>query len=221
MSVELTELSGFQRDLLTAAVSLDSRGERVAGADIKEIVEERLDGEVNHGRLYPNLDTLFQKDLIERGMVDRRTNSYQPTARGRQLVSERGDALATLCDCAGVHHVRPVEETDAGVRWASLAGFQRDLLVAIGFLSLGESDIIGLDVRDRLGEQMGVEITNARLYTNLDVLVEPGLVAKGSVDGRSNSYELTADAWRLIRHQQVVLEEATEVQLIADGGDEA
>jgi len=40
--------------------------------------------EIHHGRLYPNLDTLVEKGLVEKGEKDRRTNVYTLTRRGRR-----------------------------------------------------------------------------------------------------------------------------------------
>lgn len=47
--------------------------------------------EIHYGRLYPNLDTLVNKGLIEKGQVDLRTNVYALTDRGkRELEARRG-----------------------------------------------------------------------------------------------------------------------------------
>jgi DNA-binding PadR family transcriptional regulator len=78
------ELTGFQRDLLYVIASLD----RPSGQIVKEALEEDLD-EVNHGRLYPNLDTLVNRSLVEKGQLDRRTNFYQITDKGLDLLRER------------------------------------------------------------------------------------------------------------------------------------
>ncbi|MFC7173094.1 helix-turn-helix transcriptional regulator [Haloplanus litoreus] len=52
-----------------------------------------------HGRLYPNLDDLFEKGLVERGSVDKRTNSYALTDAGRDLLRGR---IEWLADQAGL-----------------------------------------------------------------------------------------------------------------------
>jgi DNA-binding PadR family transcriptional regulator len=39
--------------------------------------------------LYPNLDTLVNKDLVEKGELDRRTNYYEISDRGRQTIEQR------------------------------------------------------------------------------------------------------------------------------------
>jgi DNA-binding PadR family transcriptional regulator len=49
--------------------------------------------EIHHGRLYPNLDALADKGLIEKGTVDDRTNSYSVTARGERELGAHIDWL--------------------------------------------------------------------------------------------------------------------------------
>lgn len=68
-----------------------------------------------------------------------------------------------------------------------IRGFQRDLLFVIG--GLGQPS--GQEILDELEESLSEEVQAARLYTNLDELVEEGLVLKTQEDGRTNQYELT------------------------------
>jgi DNA-binding PadR family transcriptional regulator len=79
------DLTGFQRDLLYVIAGLDEPH----GLAIKEELENYYEGEVNHGRLYPNLDTLVEKALIEKGERDRRTNFYTLTKRGQRELDAR------------------------------------------------------------------------------------------------------------------------------------
>jgi len=81
----MQDLSGFQRDLLYTIAGYD----RPNGLTIKAELESYYDAEVNHGRLYPNLDDLVEKGLIEKGSKDRRTNYYVLTARGRREIEAR------------------------------------------------------------------------------------------------------------------------------------
>lgn len=78
------ELTGFQRDLLYVIAGMD----RPSGQMIKREIERHI-GEVNHGRLYPNLDTLVEEELVDKGKHDRRTNFYQMSDAGEQLLKER------------------------------------------------------------------------------------------------------------------------------------
>ena len=80
------DLTSFQRDCLYAIEGLGSP----KGLAIKDVLDEYYASEINHGRLYPNLDTLVDKGLIEKGTIDDRTNSYTVTERGRrELVARR------------------------------------------------------------------------------------------------------------------------------------
>ncbi|WP_433634416.1 helix-turn-helix transcriptional regulator, partial [Halomicrococcus sp. NG-SE-24] len=71
-------LTGFQRDLLYVINSLDEPH----GLAIKDELEDYYEKEIHHGRLYPNLDTLVDKGLVEKGEIDNRTNFYTLTQRG-------------------------------------------------------------------------------------------------------------------------------------------
>lgn len=44
------------------------------GLAIKEELEEYYEKEIHYRRLYPNLDTLVEKGLVEKSQKDRRTN---------------------------------------------------------------------------------------------------------------------------------------------------
>ena len=79
------ELTGFQRDLLYVIASLDG----AHGLGIKNEIETVYEIDVNPSRLYPNLDTLVTKGLVEKGRIDDRTNSYDLTEQGLQLIATR------------------------------------------------------------------------------------------------------------------------------------
>ncbi|MDS0473558.1 PadR family transcriptional regulator [Natrinema sp. 1APR25-10V2] len=81
----MDDLTGFQRDLLYVIAGAD----QPSGQDVKDEVETYYDSEINHGRLYPNLDTLVNKELVEKGELDRRTNYYEISESGRQAIEER------------------------------------------------------------------------------------------------------------------------------------
>jgi DNA-binding PadR family transcriptional regulator len=86
------ELTGFQRDLLYCIAGADEP----YGLGIKRKLEEYGGTEVNHGRLYPNLDTLIEKGYVEKSSIDKRTNSYELTDAGRELLSERDEWEAEM-----------------------------------------------------------------------------------------------------------------------------
>jgi PadR family transcriptional regulator PadR len=83
----MDDLTGFQRDILYVTAGLDEPH----GLAIKEELEDYYESEIQHGRLYPNLDTLVEKGLIEKGEIDKRTNSYSITAEGRDVLERRND----------------------------------------------------------------------------------------------------------------------------------
>lgn len=83
---------------------------------------------------------------------------------------------------------------DGGVTWSDLTGFQRDLLMAIRRCTEEELVPTGRTINDRLESRYDEEINNGRLYQNLGDLVERGLLEKGFVDGRTNTYSLSEPA---------------------------
>ena len=81
----MDDLTGFQRDLLYVIAGAD----QPSGQDVKDEIEQYYSSEINHGRLYPNLDTVVNKDLVEKGQLDRRTNYYAITEDGEQAIEDR------------------------------------------------------------------------------------------------------------------------------------
>lgn len=79
------DLTGFQRDLLYVIAG----AEEPSGQDVKDEVEMYYSSEINHGRLYPNLDTLVNKELVEKGQIDRRTNYYTANDEGLNIIEQR------------------------------------------------------------------------------------------------------------------------------------
>ncbi len=86
-NADMYDLTGFQRDLLYTIAGQDDPH----GLAIKDELEEYYEKEIHHGRLYPNLDEIVDKGLVEKGELDQRTNYYTVTARGRrELEARRG-----------------------------------------------------------------------------------------------------------------------------------
>ncbi|MDF9748074.1 MULTISPECIES: PadR family transcriptional regulator [Natrinema] len=79
------DLTAFQRDLLYAIADQDEPH----GLAIKDELEKYYEKEIHHGRLYPNLDEIVNKGLVEKGELDRRTNYYTITARGHRELEAR------------------------------------------------------------------------------------------------------------------------------------
>ena len=80
------DLTAFQNNILTILAT-----EPMYGLAIKRELEAYYDSEVNHGRLYPNLDELVEDGLIEKSELDKRTNQYALTDEGYEVVLDQLD----------------------------------------------------------------------------------------------------------------------------------
>jgi len=78
------ELTAFQRNILTILAE-----EPRYGLAIKRELETYYDDDVNHGRLYPNLDDLVEMGLVEKSELDKRTNQYGLTDEGYQALLDQ------------------------------------------------------------------------------------------------------------------------------------
>lgn len=85
ISKAMHDLTGFQRDCLVVIAGNES----AKGLAIKDELDQYYGTDVNHGRLYPNLDELVDAGLVEKGQIDDRTNSYSLTNEGREVLEDR------------------------------------------------------------------------------------------------------------------------------------
>lgn len=81
----MDDLTSFQRDLLYIIAGQNEPH----GLAIKAKLEAYYETEINHGRLYPNLDALVENGLVEKGQKDQRTNYYSVTQRGKRELKAR------------------------------------------------------------------------------------------------------------------------------------
>ncbi|MFC5133163.1 MULTISPECIES: PadR family transcriptional regulator [Haloferacaceae] len=75
------DLTAFQQNILTILAE-----EPMYGLAVKRELEAYYGSEVNHGRLYPNLDDLVDDGFIEKSELDKRTNQYALTDAGHDVV---------------------------------------------------------------------------------------------------------------------------------------
>jgi DNA-binding PadR family transcriptional regulator len=78
-------LTEFQRDILYVIAGL----KQPHGLAVKGELDDYYEQEINHGRLYPNLDDLVDKGLLEKGELDKRTNVDTVTKRGLREIEAR------------------------------------------------------------------------------------------------------------------------------------
>lgn len=78
-------LNAFQRDLLFA---LEQVGP-CKGLAVEEHLEEYYGEELNHARVYTNLNKLIGYSMIFKRQEDGRTNRYDLTSRGEGAIESR------------------------------------------------------------------------------------------------------------------------------------
>jgi len=83
------DLSKFQLRIL-AILAEEAR----YGLAIKRELEDYYGQDVNHGRLYPNLDDLVERGLVTKSELDKRTNEYALTDAGEDILVEETAWLA-------------------------------------------------------------------------------------------------------------------------------
>jgi DNA-binding PadR family transcriptional regulator len=80
------DLTAFQQNILVILAE-----EAMYGLAIKGHLETYYGTEVNHGRLYPNLDDLVEMGLVEKSELDKRTNQYELTDDGHAALLDQFD----------------------------------------------------------------------------------------------------------------------------------
>ena len=93
-----SDLSTFQQEALLAIAKLEGANTASYGLAIKRQLEDVYNSDVNHGRLYPNLDDLVTDGLVEKTALDKRTNEYTLTEHGEQFLCEQRDRVAAILD---------------------------------------------------------------------------------------------------------------------------
>lgn len=94
---EWYRLRDFQRDVIVAIARLDRADDTPYGLAIKREVGDLRDEDINHGRLYPNLNDLVDAGLLEKSAFDKRTNRYDLTERAREIMASHARILNPLC----------------------------------------------------------------------------------------------------------------------------
>ena len=78
------DLSKFQLRILAV---LAADGDAPKGVTIQSRLHDYYDAQINHGRLYPNLDDLVGMGYVAKGRKDQRTNAYEITNVGRNALA--------------------------------------------------------------------------------------------------------------------------------------
>ncbi len=80
------DLRAFERDLLFAVRALERDESPPKGLAVKSYLDAEYPEEINHSRLYQNLDAHVERGLLRKGTKDDRTNEYATTEQARTLL---------------------------------------------------------------------------------------------------------------------------------------
>jgi|GEM_PF-1203270 len=92
------DLTGFQRDVVRCIQRIDADVTTPTGRRVKEEVESMYGEDVNHGRLYQNLNVLVERGCIDKKVVDGRTNAYYLTDDATAMLNEAAREFVATCD---------------------------------------------------------------------------------------------------------------------------
>jgi DNA-binding PadR family transcriptional regulator len=81
----VANLTAFQRDLLRALAKTDEQ----SGLSLKTDLSTYYGEEINHSRLYQNLDGVVAYGLVNKRQRDGRTNGYSLTDAARTALAKR------------------------------------------------------------------------------------------------------------------------------------
>jgi len=183
--VDPVDLTLFQH----AALAVIAEEPRYGQAVKREL--EDLYAHVNHGRLYPNLNTLVEKGLADKRELDRRSFEYSATDAGRQTLAALTAWIDDRRQSVTDDRTDPAELVD---EWLDSGRGLSELIEVV------ESADRVIDAHQRLGAT-SIPRTR-RLFDELGLLEDNGKLLSGD--------ELDAELARLGRH--------VELTPIADGG---
>lgn len=137
---------------------------------------------------------------------------------------ERVVHFRTHLPCDGVADDDAELVTDGGqvtTPYHDLNRTQRDVLQAVARVDRADVDPSGTAIADEYQRICAEALPAGRLYPSLDALVDAGYVERGAIDGRTNSYELTAAGRAALEEQVWQLADATGATVsmpATDGG---
>lgn len=86
----MEDLTGFKRDVLRGIAALTVKNDRPPkGLAVKSWLQTHGGyDDVNHGRMYPNLNELAERGLVRKESRDLRTNEYSLTESGKETIRD-------------------------------------------------------------------------------------------------------------------------------------
>jgi len=231
LTTDWWHLTGFQRDILRI-LGLEGG---MYGLAIKSELEDRYDVEVNHGRLYPNLDDLVEDGAVVKSQLDKRTNLYELTAAGEGLVAAQKEAWSELAldeepvrqpDAEPERDTESAAATDGGSTTTVVGSPEQTLEVDGGEDEESEEDEEVLDPYEAFDESpMPARID---LLDVLEVVTDSSTVYDAAAELDVSSEKLATLLWDLgLKRPQTkvivdnVEERVEDIREIMNGGESA
>ncbi|MFD1588502.1 PadR family transcriptional regulator [Halorientalis brevis] len=89
-------LSAIQRDILQTIRRLDASQDCLSGMEIGRGLKRLRDKSISNGSLYPALGELVDQDLIVKRDIEGKSNRYELTADGEQLLATHVASFESL-----------------------------------------------------------------------------------------------------------------------------
>jgi DNA-binding PadR family transcriptional regulator len=149
------------------------------------------------------------------------TADFREAADALKRMQDRGDVVRTERGLQLVETDGGVAEGDSSTHPTTCTRFQLDQLAAIAHLEATDTVCSGAAIKAQLQTYLGEEILPARIYQNLDDLLEAGLLECTQHDGRTHEYALTT-AGRACLHERIQwLADQAALRLVDDLDREA
>lgn len=191
------DLTAFHYDLLATIDRGDDELRNLSGQALKDYLEDEFDTAVNHGKLYPNLDELVRRGLVEKGQIDRRTNYYELTADGRRALAGRARWLTDADDPSDAAE-RERAMTDGGIDTTNpRLGAERAcepygevLDAARARLDEDDPDMVFLVTARVDGQKKSSHLDGPKAWTGATVGKRPALMRPGEISDADLADEL-------------------------------
>jgi DNA-binding PadR family transcriptional regulator len=164
-STVATELTLFQHELLYGLAETGA----THGLGLRDRVEDRFEGPIHHGRLYPNLTELVEMGLVKKRSLDGRTNEYELTEEGQSLITSEAERRSRIAAAMSDDETQSSTNDQPQTSGDADKPTEADVSLPDGWTSDDVREFVESDApQTSLGElarEMGVTLGRARTIT--------------------------------------------------------